>query len=123
MPVKTGHFESLMFKLSILVFLSLLLAWYPARHIASMSYDSSKGQWMQSKHPDFECGKLHLCTHLNETFYRDGKAVEDASADGIVSPFFDDKKGCAMLEKVKNILDSQIGVEGRKIILKEANDR
>ena len=30
---------------------------------------------------------------------------------------------CAMLEKVKNILDSQIGVEGRKIILKEANDR
>ena len=54
---------------------------------------------MQSKHPDFECGKLHLCTHLNETFYRDGKAVEDASADGIVSPFFDDKKGCAMLEK------------------------
>jgi|TARA_Y100001937_G_C7097674_1_gene320914 hypothetical protein len=31
--------------------------------------------------------------------------------------------GCAMLEKVKNILDSQIGVEGRKIILKEANDR
>ena len=31
--------------------------------------------------------------------------------------------GYAMLEKVKNILDSQIGVEGRKIILKEANDR
>ena len=31
--------------------------------------------------------------------------------------------GRAMLEKVKNILDSQIGVEGRKIILKEANDR
>ena len=28
--------------------------------------------------------------------------------------------GCAMLEKVKNI---NIGVEGRKIILKEANDR
>lgn len=31
--------------------------------------------------------------------------------------------GCAMLEKVKTILDSQIGKEGRQIILKEANER
>jgi hypothetical protein len=31
--------------------------------------------------------------------------------------------GCAMLEKVKTILDSQIGKEGRQIIIKEANER
>ena len=28
---------------------------------------------------------------------------------------------CAMLEKTKTILDAQIGVDGRKIILEEAN--
>ena len=28
---------------------------------------------------------------------------------------------CAMLEKTKTILDAQIGKEGRKIILEEAN--
>ena len=28
---------------------------------------------------------------------------------------------CAMLEKTKTILDAQIGTEGRKIILEEAN--
>ncbi len=29
---------------------------------------------------------------------------------------------CAMLDKAKTILDSQIGVEGRKTIIAEAND-
>jgi hypothetical protein len=29
---------------------------------------------------------------------------------------------CAMLDKTKTILDSQIGVEGRKTIIAEAND-
>ena len=30
---------------------------------------------------------------------------------------------CAMLDKTKTILDSQIGVEGRKTIIKEANEK
>jgi|TARA_R110001592_G_scaffold124295_2_gene333077 hypothetical protein len=30
---------------------------------------------------------------------------------------------CAMLEKVKTILDSQIGEGARRIIIREANDR
>jgi len=30
---------------------------------------------------------------------------------------------CAMLDKAKTILDSQIGVEGRKTIIKEANEK
>jgi len=30
---------------------------------------------------------------------------------------------CAMLDKSKTILDSQIGVEGRKTIIKEANEK
>ena len=30
---------------------------------------------------------------------------------------------CAMLEKTKVILDAQIGTEGRKIILEEANQK
>ena len=30
---------------------------------------------------------------------------------------------CAMLEKTKVILDAQIGIDGRKIILEEANQK
>ena len=30
---------------------------------------------------------------------------------------------CAMLDKAKTILDSQIGVEGRKTIIKDANEK
>jgi len=30
---------------------------------------------------------------------------------------------CAMLERCKNILDTQIGTEGRKTILEDANSR
>ena len=30
---------------------------------------------------------------------------------------------CAMLDKAKTILDSQIGVEGRKTIIKDANTK
>lgn len=30
---------------------------------------------------------------------------------------------CAMLDKAKTILDSQIGVEGRKIIISDANSK
>lgn len=30
---------------------------------------------------------------------------------------------CAMLERCKHILDTQIGVEGRKTILEDANSR
>lgn len=30
---------------------------------------------------------------------------------------------CAMLEKTKTILDAQIGTDGRKIILEEANQK
>ena len=30
---------------------------------------------------------------------------------------------CAMLDKTKTILDSQIGVEGRKTIIKDANTK
>jgi hypothetical protein len=30
---------------------------------------------------------------------------------------------CAMLDKTKTILDSQIGVEGRKTIIKDANEK
>lgn len=77
------------------VFMYLVfLVWFPVRQWASVSFDSSKGVWAQSTNPDFECSELHLCTHLNETFYLKGE-----TGSGGESPFFDREKGCALLER------------------------
>lgn len=76
----------------LLVFLVFLC--FPVRQDANISFDSSRGVWSRSENPELECRELHLCTHLNETFY-----LEGAEGNNEKSPFFDNKKGCALLEK------------------------